>query len=486
MKEKNSEIKSLTLMGMLWKFMEKVGSQFIQLIIQIVLARLLLPEEYGLIGLLTIFISISDVFISQGLTTALIQKENADDLDFSSVFFANIIASGVIYFILYISSPLIAWFYKENQLILIMRILSLNVFIGALSAVHNAYLSKKLDFKKSFYRYILNVITQGIVGISMAYFDFGVWALVFSKLSGTIVGTIVLWVTVDWKPILKFSFKRIKNMFSYSSKVLVTNLLNTIFNNIHSLIIGRYYTTSDLGFYQRGQQIPQVLMSTIDGSMSEVLYPVFSKMQSDVPYLKQVLRKSIKTSMYLVLPSLFLLIGITESLTIVLLTEKWLPSVPYMKLACIVCMFWPLTHRNHALNAMGLSKITLNLSLITKALTLAFIFLCIKYGIYMIMIGSIFASLTSTWVTSYFVEKYIGYTMRELIIDILPPLFLSVIMLFFVNLIEMINMNIFLILFFQIITGGLIYVVGSIILKIDSFTYILKIILNIIKRGEKS
>jgi O-antigen/teichoic acid export membrane protein len=344
----SNNIKNKALGGMIWKFFEKAGAQIIQLIIQIVLARLLFPEEYGLVGLLTIFISISDTFILQGLTTALIQKYDADETDFSSVFYANIVVSLVLYVILYFAAPYVSVFYNEPKLTAIMRVLSLNVVIGAFSAVHNAVLSRNLDFKKSFYRNILNVLTQGVVGITLAYLGFGAWAVVFSKISGVTVGAVVLWITVKWFPRRCFSFVRVRSMFSYSSKILGTSLLNTIFNNIHSIIIGHFYTAADLGFYQRGQQIPQTVMTSIDGSMSEVLYPVFSKSQKNLEFLKEATRKSIRLSMYIVCPILFGLLAVAKNLTLLLLTERWLPSVPFMQLACLVCLFWPLSHRTHA------------------------------------------------------------------------------------------------------------------------------------------
>ena len=218
--ERPKQIVDKTANGMTWKFLEKAGAQVMQLIIQIVLARLLLPEEYGLVGLLTIFIAISDVFILQGLTTALVQKQDADEVDFSSVFFMNLAISALLYLVLFFTAPLVASFYKEPALTNIMRVLSLNVIIGAIPAVHNAILSRELDFKKSFYRNISNVLTQGVVGISLALLGWGAWAMVYSKLSGALIGAVVLCLSVKWVPKRKFSGQRVARLFSYSSKVL--------------------------------------------------------------------------------------------------------------------------------------------------------------------------------------------------------------------------------------------------------------------------
>lgn len=474
------------LVGIIWKFSEKIGSQLMQILIQIVLARLLLPEEYGLVGLLAIFINISDVFILQGLTTALIQKKDADEQDFSSVFLANIVVSLLIYFILFLIAPLVAQFYKEDSLTSIMRVLSLNVVIGAFAAVHNAILSRNLDFKKSFMRNISNTITQGIIGITLAVLGFGVWAMVFSKLAGTLVGMGVLWLTVRWRPRMFFSLTRVKSLFRYSSKVLGTNLLNTIFNNIHSLIIGRYYTAADVGYYQRGQQIPQSLMLSIDGSMTEVLYPVFSKVQGNDEQLKDALRRSIKTSMYVVLPIMAGLCVVSEPLTLLLLTDKWLPSVPFMQIQCAICMFWPLSHRSHALNAMGRSDVTFKLSIIGKCITLGCIFSMLKFGIYALMVGTLLASFLSFGVTSYYVNKHLNYSIFELMSDIWKTLISTSLMVVVVWILgEVLSLSLVMSLVVQVIVGIVTYVLLSVIFKIESFKYILSIVSSFICKKAK-
>lgn len=471
-----------TVNGMVWKFFEKIGAQMMQLIIQVVLARLLLPEEYGLVGLLTIFISISDVFILQGLTTALIQKKNADDMDFSSVFFANIFMSLILYGVLFALAPVIASFYNQPSLINITRVLSLNIIIGAFPAVHNAILSRELDFRKSFFRNIANVLTQGIVGITLACLGWGAWSMVFSKVSGTLIGAIVLWLTVKWAPKRMFNLRRVRSLFSYSSKVLGTNLLNTIFNNMHALIIGKYYSPIEVGYYQRGQQIPQTIMTSLDGSMTEVLYPAFSKTQNDLVFLKAALRKSINVSMFVVLPILVGLLVVAKPLTLVLLTEKWLPSVPFMQFSCIICMFWPLSHRSHALNAIGKSDVTFKLSLIGKGITLLSIFIFLPFGIYALMIGTIMASFISMWITSLVIRKHIGYTIKEMAIDILPSLCLAVTMGAIVFCVQFIGLADIWQLLIQVPLGALIYIVGAKAFKMESFEYIWNLAKSFLKK----
>lgn len=476
-------LKERAIGGAIWKLAEKLGMQMMQIVIQIVLARILLPEDYGIIGLLSIFINISDVFILQGFTTALIQKKDADELDYSSVFFANLAMSIIIYIIFYAISPMAAEFYDTPQLCKVMRVLSLNIIVGAFCAVHNAIVSKNLQFKISFIRNIANTVTQGVVGIGMACFGYGVWSLVGSKIAGTFVGMVILCVTVEWKPKFVFSMDRIKSLFQYSSKVLGTNLLNTIFNNIHSLIIGRYFSTIDVGYYQRGQQIPQAAMTAVDGSMNEVLYPTLSLLQNEPDRMKGALRRSMKTSMYIVLPMLMGLMVTAKPLTLILLTDKWLPSVPFMQLTCLITLFWPLSARTHALNAIGRSDVTFKLSIIAKIITLIMIAACISFGIYAIMWGTLLASVISFWITSYYVKKYLNYSLKELFRDIGAPIILSAGMVLVVVAISKLPIGIFMGLFFQILGGALFYILMSEILKLEQYEYIKNMMLKIIKKG---
>ena len=468
--------------GAIWKLAEKLGMQMMQIVIQIVLARILLPEDYGIIGLLSIFINISDVFILQGFTTALIQKKDADELDYSSVFFANLTMSIVIYIIFYAISPAVAKFYNTPQLCRVMRVLSLNIIVGAFCAVHNAIVSKNLQFKISFIRNIANTVTQGVVGIVMACFGYGVWSLVGSKIAGTFVGMVILCVTVEWKPKFVFSIERIKSLFKYSSKVLGTNLLNTIFNNIHSLIIGRYFSTIDVGYYQRGQQIPQAAMTAVDGSMNEVLYPTLSLLQNEPDRLKSALRRSMKTSMYIVLPMLMGLMVTAKPLTLILLTDKWLPSVPFMQLTCLITIFWPLSARSHALNAIGRSDVTLKLSVISKVLTLIMIVLCIPLGIYAIMWGTLLASFASFGITSFYAKKYLNYSIKELFSDIGSSIFLSAGMAFVVVVLSKIKVPLLPSLMLQILGGVVFYATLSAAVHLESYEYLMGMIRPVMKK----
>lgn len=468
----NDDIKNRAFSGFIWKFMEKAGVQVLQIVIQIILARLLLPEDYGLIGLLTIFIAVSDIFIQYGFSTGLIQKKEVSEEHLSSVFYVNMAMSFVLYIVLYFCAPFVAKFYHEEELISLLRVLSLVLIIGASFTVHNAILSRNLEYKKSFFRNILNLVTQGIVGIAMALNGFGVWSLVYSKLAGTLVGALVMYVTVRWYPKRVFSYDAVKSIFSFSSKLLGSYLLNCVYNNIHTIIIGRFFTKTDLGFYQRGQQIPQASISAIDGSLTEVLYAATSRIQDDLSKVKSGLRRSLKTSMFISLPILLGLFAIADTLTVVLLTEKWNGSIPFMRLACIMCCFYPLSARTQALNAIGKSGTTFKVNLISKGLTVLFMLLFIPLGIYAIMSATILAYSIVFFVEQYFVKKYIDYSTGELFKDLFITLMSTIIMAVAVYSVGLLFDNIYVRLIAQILIGIASYFGISILLKNETLFYL--------------
>lgn len=446
-----------TIAGFGWKFFEKISYQVINLAIQIVLARILMPDDYGIIALLAIFMAIGDTFIKNGFTTAIIQKKDADCLDLSTVFWGNIILSVTLYAILYISAPAIALFYKQSILVDITRVLSLNLVIGGICAVHFAIIAKNIEFKKSYVVNLVNVLIIGLVGILLALKGYGAWALVFSVLSGSFISGIVLFVLVKWHPRLIFSFERLRSLFSYSSKVLASNMLNTIFNNIHILIIGRFFSNASLAYYQRGQALPQSIMNSVDGSFSEVMYPAYSLIQDDKERLIGAIRKALQMSMFVCLPMMFCLCAMSENLTLILLSAKWIDSVPFMQLSCIICAFWPLSTVSHAVNAIGRSGLTLKINIISKFSILFFIIVCIPFGVFAIMVGSLLSSIVMVFISFHYYKKAIDYGIRNVISDIRLSFFNALIAALIIYAISFLNLNIYLETFLQLLTGIMCY-----------------------------
>lgn len=411
--------------------MERMGTQGAQFIVAIVLARLLTPEDFGLIALVTVFIAIANVFVQSGLNTALIQKKNADNLDFSTVFYASLTLAAVLYGILFLCAPFIATFYKRPDLIPVVRVLGLMLLTGSLNSIQEAYISRKMMFKKLFYRSVGAIIPAGLIGIACAYKGFGAWALVAQQLSNSLLVCTIMWFTVKWRPQLAFSLDRLKNLYSFGWKLLVSALLDTTYNNLQSLVIGKLFTPAALGFYNRGAQFPSLIVNNINASINSVLFPSLSSVQDDREQLKKMTRRAIVTSSFAILPLMAGLAAIAKPLVLVLLGEKWLPAVPFIQICCIVYAFWPIHTSNlTAINATGHSEIFLKLELIKKVFGLCMLAICIylfRSPLGIAASGAI-SSPIGALINAHPNKKLLHYGYLEQMRDILPSFVLSLAM----------------------------------------------------------
>lgn len=477
--EKN-DMKKKVILGLLWKFMERIGVQGIQFVISIILARLLLPEEYGIVAILTIFLTISNIFIQGGFGSAIIQKRDIDEIDCNSVFYFNLAISIIVYFILYVSAPIIADFYKVSILSNVLRVQAIGLIIGALNTIQNAMVQRKMQFKKLFIVSLLAVIIQGIVGIFMAYKNYGVWSLVVSNLVGSIVNAAILWVLTKWRPKLIFSIDRLKIMFKFGSRLLVASLIDAIYNNLYSLIIGKKYNQKMLAYYNRGQNIPNLLVANINSSIDGVLFPALSTYQEDKKSMKILVRRSIVTSSFIVFPIMFWLFIVSKPLTIFLLTDKWIASVPFMKLSCIMYAMWPIHTANlQAIKAMGRSDIFFKLEIIKKILGIIIIIVSIPFGVYAMMIGCVINSVLCTFINAYPNKKLLGYTYFQQIKDILPSFVLSIVMSCIIAGISTLNLSNLTTILFQTALGIFIYILGARIFKFECLNYLVNTIKQI-------
>lgn len=482
--EGNSRSKVMS--SLFWKFAERIGAQGVNLIVSIALARILAPEDYGAVALITIFITISNVFVEQGFGTALIQKKDADDLDFSSVFYCNILISIVLYVIVFLASPLIAKFYNMPELVPVIRVLGISILIAGLKSIQNAYVSRKMMFKKFFISTSIGTIGSAVVGIWMAYNDFGVWALVTQQLLNTGVDTIMLWITVKWRPIWKFSMERLKKLFSFGWKMLCSALIETIYNELYGLAIGKIYNSESLAYYNKGNQFPNLITENVNGSISSVMLPALSNEQEDKEKVKSMMSRAIKTSSFILFPMMVGLAVVAEPLVRLILTDKWLPAVPLMQLLCFSYIFWPIHTVNlQAISAMGRSDIYLKLEIIKKVVGIVALIISCPFGITVMVIMKIVTSIISTFINSYPNKKLIGYTFKEQIKDILPAFILSILMGVIVyglgrilNIQLAISLKLFIFLIIQVIVGGIIYVGLAYVFKLESLTYLI----NLVKR----
>lgn len=470
--EKNS-LRLLVLSSLFWKLMERGGTQGIQFIVQIVLARLLLPEDYGIIALVLVFIAIANVFVQSGLNTALIQKKDADETDFSSVFYLSLFIAGLIYIILFFTAPLIAAFYEEAQLIPIFRVLAITLFFGAFNSIQNAVIARRMQFKKLFFSSTGAILVSGTVGIYMAYKGFGVWALVGQQISNQLLVTLILWFTVKWRPRLLFSFRRVKSLFSYGWKLLVSALINTVYNDLRSLIIGKIFKAEILGFYNRGQQFPSVLVSNIDGSIQSVLFPVLASQQDNRSRVKDMMRRAIVTSSFVIFPMMVGLAVTAEPLVQLLLTDKWLPCVPFLQIFCAVYALMPIHTANlQAINALGRSDIFLKLEIIKKLVGLSILGVTIFYGVYAIALGQVLSGIISTFINAYPNKKMLGYSYNQQWNDIMPSLLLSLVMGAVVYSFKWLGMSVLVTLTVQVCVGVILYTGMAWVFKLEAFEYL--------------
>lgn len=470
---KDKSTKSIILSSLFWKLIERGGTQGIQFIVQIILARLLLPEDYGIIALVLIFTSIASVFVQSGFNTALIQKKDADEADFSSVFYLSLFVACLIYIVLCFVAPFIAMFYGEPQITSVLRVLSITLFFGAFNSIQNAFVARNMQFKKLFFSSTGAILISGIVGIYMAYTGFGVWALVGQQLCNQLFITLILWLTVKWRPQLLFSLGRLKRLFSFGWKLLASALIDTVYRDLRSLIIGKMYNPAMLGFYNRGQQFPQLLITSINGSIQSVMLPVLSSQQDNRPRVKEMMRRAIVTSSFIIFPMMVGLAVTAEPLVMILLTDKWLPCVPFLQIFCAVYAFMPIHTANlQAINALGRSDIFLKLEIIKKIMGLSILAVTVFYGVYAIALGGALGGIISTFINAYPNKKLLNYSYVEQWKDIMPSLLLSLVMGAVVYSLKWLGMAVWSTLIVQVCVGVILYVGMAWMFKLECFRYL--------------
>lgn len=471
--------KQQILSGLVWKFLERFGVQASQFVLQLVLARILDPEHYGVLSMMVIFTTLANVFIQRGFNTALIQNKNVTEEDYSSVFYITMSIAAVLYGILFAAAPWIAAFYKMPELVQPFRVLCLVLFPGALNSIQIAKVSRAMDFKKIFRSNLAAILVAGSVGITLAFLGAGLWALVAQYILNVLVACVVMWFTVRWRPRLVCNLKRVKELFAYGWKLLVSSLMDTLHQDLRSLIIGRKYDAGTLGYYNRGKQFPQFIINAINTTVQSVLLPAMSEKQDERDKLKTMMRISITLSAFVIFPMMAGLAGVARPLVELLLTEKWLPCVPYMQIYCFSLAFRPVHSCNlQAINATGRSDIFLKLEIIKKIIgTIALVIavVCFDSPIAIAMTG-IVTTLLNCFVNAFPNRKLVGYSYEEQMLDILPAFTAAMLMFGVVLLIELLQLNSYVTMMVQIIAGVAVYVGLAVVFRIKAFDTILSII----------
>ena len=450
------------LFSFFWKFAERCGAQFVSLAVSIILARLLLPEDYGTVALIAVFMNILQVFVDSGLGNALIQKKDADELDFSTVFFFNLIICVCLYMIMFMLAPIIAIFYKNDQLTILVRVVSISLLISGVKNVQHAYVSKKMMFKKFFYATLGGTIVSGCLGVFAAQKNLGVWALIIQQLSNLLIDTLILWLTVGWKPKVQFSISRLKKLFSYGWKLLLSAILDTGYNNMRALMIGRVYSASDLGYYNKGQQIPSLIVNNINTSFDAVLLPAISEEQDDIVRVRQITRYSIQISTFIMAPMFIGIAVLAVPIVRFVLTDKWLPCVPILRVFCITYMFYPIHTANlNAVKALGRSDIFLKLEIAKKIFGLVLLFITVHISVMAMVYSLIFNCLFSMVVNSRPNAILLKYSFREQLGDICPSLGCALFMGGIVYMFSLLSFPDLITIIVGVVLGGGIYLGGA-------------------------
>lgn len=464
--------------GVLWRLLQNFSTALVSFIIQIWLARLLLPEYYGVIALTSVFITVSMVFVQTGFTASLIQKPTLSEVEINSVFYSSILFALILYLIIYIIAPFVSGYYSEPILGRVLRIQSLSILIAALYSVPVSLIQRNLEFKKTFVASLVSSIAQGFVGICLALKGYGVWALVYATLTQSILYCMILLIVVKWKPKALFSIRAVMDLFPFSSKILLINLINTLFNNMQSLIIGRAYNAELLGYYNRGYQLPVLIMNNVDGAMNSVTFPVLSIFQNDYQELFQKLRRSLQVSLYFVWPAMVGLIVVSKPLVIVLLTDKWLMSIPFVRLTALICMLWPFSVFSHAINATGRSGLALKLNIFSKGVSLLFMALTYRFGIYVFVGSGFLSSLITTIITILVASQLLGSSFVRIVKDCIPTLAVSVCMGVFVFFVSFFQLPVFFQLLVQVIVGASFYLLVTWVFKFSSLQFVFSYVKN--------
>lgn len=467
--------------GLFWKLLERFGVQGSQFILQIILARILDPEHYGVLSLMVIFTTLANVFIQNGFNTALIQNKDVTERDYSSVFWVTLCVSGVIYGVIFLCAPLIGSFYQMPSIVLPLRVLALILIPGALNSVQLAKISREMNFRKIFVSNLVGILISGVVSIILALKGAGLWALVAQTMLNVFVVCIVMRFTSGLRLRFVCDWGRVTTLFRFGWKLLVSGLLDTLYQDIRSLVIGKKYDSSTLGYYNRGKQFPQFIINAVNSTVQSVMLPAMAEKQDDRDAVKLLTRNSIMLSAYLIFPIMAGLAGVATPLVRLLLTDKWLPSVPYMQIYCFSLAFYPVHSCNlQAINAMGRSDIFLKLELIKKTIGLSALVIavvCFQTPIAIAMTG-VFTVFTSCFINAWPNKKLIGYSYTEQMLDLLPTFLVSAVMLGCVLAVGLLPLSNGWILLLQVVTGVAVYVILSALLRLQPYRLLRSTVLN--------
>jgi len=475
-------LKNRTIKGFGWNFLDNVLNRGISFVVGIVLARLISPSEYGLIGIVLIFIAVFNSIVESGLGTALIRKNDCTEDDYNTVFHTNLILSVILFFVFYVCSPLIADFFNEPQLNLLGKVMGCVLIINALSIIQNTILLKKLDFKGKMFISMGSSLTSGVIGITMAYKGYAIWSLVGQQISRQGVYTLLLWIYNHWLPKLVFSWKSFKELFGFGSKLLAAGIIDTTWNQIYQVVIGKFYAPATLGYYTKANEFGSIFSSNLTSVVQSVSFPALSKIQDDLIRLKRGYQKVIKTTMLITFTLMLGMAAVAEPMIRVLIGDKWLPCVPFLQIVCFQMFLYPL----HAINlslllVRGRSDLFLKIQILKKFIAVIPILLGIFVGIYWMLIGSVITGITAYYINAYYSKPLLNYSISEQVKDILPSFAVSLCMAMSVYSISYLPVKPIIVLCIQIGVGAILQITLCEIFRLSEYLELKSIVLNAIK-----
>jgi teichuronic acid exporter len=478
-------LKKQAINGMLWTFIQQFGVQGINFLVSLILARLILPSEFGLIAMISVFIGIGNTLINSGMSQSLLRTKNPDEDDFSTIFYFNISVSIFVYLLIFSLAPFIAQFFHQEILKLVIRVYCLTFIINSFSSIQIIRLTLKFDFKSQALISIPSILAGSIVGLILAYLNFGVWSLIWSSIIQSVISTLQYWYFGNWIPIFKFNKSKILNHWQFGNKLLVSGLIDNIFINIYSIAIGKYFNPEQAGYFQRADSLKQFPVSNISAIVSKVTYPLLSSIQNDDLRLKEIYRKILQTVMYSVTPILIISAILAHPIIEMLYTSKWLHAVPFFQILCFSGILYPIHIYNlDLLNVKGRSDLFLKLEIVKTIPIIIIILISVNWGINGLLISTIFSSIFSLYINSYYTSTLINYGFKNQLLDLLPIMVISIIMGCFVFIIDKyiiknyFNSN-FIRIFLSGISGILIYYTITILFKLEPAIEIKK---NIFKK----
>lgn len=484
----SEDLKKKTIAGMSWSSIDNISNTGIGFLVGIILANVLSPEEFGTIGMITVFIAVSNSIVDSGFSNALIRKTGATNTDYNTVFHFNLLLGILMYIVLYFCAPAISRFFEVPILIPLTRVLGLTLIVNALAIIQRTILVKEVDFKTQTKISLISSLGSGIIGIGMVFTGFGIWSLVGQQLSKQLLSTIFLWVYNAWRPAREFSRNSFKELFGFGSKLLISGLIDTVYRNIYYLVIGKFYSAAQLGQYSRAEQFNSLFSSNMTTVVQRVSYPVLSNIQDESERLRNAFRRLIKTTMLVTFPFMLGLAAVAKPLVVVLIGEQWLPSVVFLQIICFQGMMYPLQSINlNILQVKGRSDIYLRLEIIKKIIYVIPVLLGIFINIYWMLVSSSIISVFVTYtLNSHYSGKEIKYSTIQQFKDVFPFFLMAATMAILTWTITLLPVHLYLMLGLQLLAGVSIYVGLCELFHISEYNEIKKYILDTIQSRKKT